>query len=145
MVVPGLYGYVSATKWVVDLDVTRFDRATGYWTTQGWAPRGPIKLESRIDVPSAGRTVNAGDTVIAGVAWQQHVGVSRVEVSVDDGPWHDAQLAPAISVDTWVQWHLPWRATAGDHVIRCRATSRSGQVQTSHEAPPAPAGATGWP
>ncbi|MRH28030.1 molybdopterin-dependent oxidoreductase [Microbacterium sp. SYP-A9085] len=145
MVVPGLYGYVSATKWVVDLEVTRFDRATGYWTTQGWAPRGPVKLQSRIDVPSAGRTVAAGDTVIAGVAWQQHVGVSRVEVSVDDGPWQDAQLAPAISVDTWVQWHLPWRATGGDHVIRCRATSRAGQVQTSREAPPAPDGATGWP
>jgi len=145
MVVPGLYGYVSATKWVVELEVTRFDRATAYWTTQGWAPRGPIKLQSRIDVPRPAQTVPAGDAVIAGVAWQQHVGVARVEVSIDDGPWQDAQLAPAISADTWVQWHLPWRATPGDHVIRCRATSRSGQVQTSRPAPPAPDGATGWP
>nr|WP_274638500.1 molybdopterin-dependent oxidoreductase [Microbacterium bovistercoris] len=144
MVVPGLYGYVSATKWVVDLEVTRFDRATGFWTTQGWAPRGPIKLESRIDVPRPGDTVPAGDAVIAGVAWQQHTGVSKVEVSVDDGPWVPAELAPAISVDTWVQWRLPWRAEAGDHVIRCRATSRTGEVQTAHQAPPAPDGASGW-
>jgi DMSO/TMAO reductase YedYZ molybdopterin-dependent catalytic subunit len=145
MVVPGLYGYVSATKWVVELEVTRFDRATAYWTAQGWAPRGPIKLQSRIDVPRPADTVRAGDAVIAGVAWQQHIGVSRVEVSIDGGPWRDAQLAPAISADTWVQWHLPWRATPGDHVIRCRATSRSGQVQTSRLAPPVPDGATGWP
>ncbi|QAY59117.1 oxidoreductase [Microbacterium protaetiae] len=145
MVVPGLYGYVSATKWVVDLEVTRFDRATGYWTTQGWAPRGPIKLESRIDVPGAVDTVAAGPTVIAGVAWQQHVGVSRVEVSIDDGAWQTAELASAISDDTWVQWRLPWTATSGHHVIRCRATSRSGQVQTARQAPPAPDGATGWP
>lgn len=142
MVVPGLYGYVSATKWVVDLEVTRFDRATAYWTTQGWSPRGPIKLESRIDVPRG--DLSAGSTVIAGVAWQQHVGVSRVEVSIDDGPWQGAQLAPAISDDTWVQWRLPWQAEQGDHTIRCRATSRSGEVQTARQAPPVPDGATGW-
>ncbi|GAA3758003.1 molybdopterin-dependent oxidoreductase [Microbacterium kribbense] len=144
MVVPGLYGYVSATKWVVDLEVTRFDRATAYWTTQGWAPRGPIKLESRIDVPRTG-TVHAGESVIAGVAWQQHTGVAKVEVSVDGGPWVAAQLAPAISADTWVQWHLPWYADHGDHVIRCRATSASGEVQTSRQASPVPDGASGWP
>ncbi|WP_211217886.1 molybdopterin-dependent oxidoreductase [Microbacterium luticocti] len=144
MVVPGLYGYVSATKWVVDLEVTRFDAATAFWTTQGWAPRGPIKLASRIDVPRRGSSVPAGDTVIAGVAWQQHVGVSAVEVSVDGAPWQRAQLAPAISADTWVQWHLPWRAAPGDHDIRCRAISRTGQVQTAQQAPPAPDGATGW-
>jgi DMSO/TMAO reductase YedYZ molybdopterin-dependent catalytic subunit len=144
MVVPGLYGYVSATKWVTDLEVTRFDRARGYWTDRGWSARGPIKLESRIDVPRAGRTLGAGDTVIAGVAWQPHAGVSAVEVQVDDGPWQRAQLAPAISDDTWVQWRLPWHATAGQRVIRCRATGADGTTQTQQIAPPAPDGATGW-
>ncbi|VXB63667.1 putative Sulfite oxidase [Microbacterium sp. 8M] len=144
MVVPGLYGYVSATKWVTDLEVTRFDRATAYWTSRGWSARGPIKLESRIDVPRSGRTVPAGDTVIAGIAWQPHVGVSAVEVQVDGGPWQRAELAPAISADTWVQWRLHWRATAGQHTIRCRATSADGTVQTADTAPPAPDGATGW-
>lgn len=144
MVVPGLYGYVSATKWVTDLEVTRFDRATAYWTDRGWSARGPIKLESRIDVPRAGRTLAAGETAIAGIAWQPHVGVAAVEVRIDDGPWRRATLAPAISDDTWVQWSLPWTADAGRHEIRCRAIARDGTVQTGEVAPPAPDGATGW-
>jgi DMSO/TMAO reductase YedYZ molybdopterin-dependent catalytic subunit len=144
MVVPGLYGYVSATKWVVDLEVTRFDRATAYWTTRGWSEHGPIKLESRIDVPRATGDVPAGDTVIAGVAWQQHVGVEKVEVQIDEGEWKPATLATAISDDTWVQWSLPWKAAKGDHVIRCRATSRTGELQTETEASTVPDGATGW-
>ncbi len=144
MVVPGLYGYVSATKWVTDLEVTRFDRATAYWTSRGWSDHGPIKLESRIDVPRAGQAVRAGETTIAGVAWQPHVGVSAVEVQVDDGPWQTAELAPAISADTWVQWRVPWRAAAGQHTLRCRATGADGTVQTATVAPPAPDGATGW-
>lgn len=144
MVVPGLYGYVSATKWVTDLEVTRFDRATAYWTARGWSARGPVKLESRIDVPKSGRALRAGDTVIAGVAWQPHAGVSAVEVQIDDGPWQRAELAPAISADTWVQWRLPWAATAGQHTLRCRATGADGTVQTADVAPPAPDGATGW-
>lgn len=144
MVVPGLYGYVSATKWVVDLEVTRFDRAEGYWTPRGWSALGPIKLQSRIDVPRSGVTLPVGDTVIAGVAWQQHVGVAGVEVQVDDGPWQQAQLATAISDDTWVQWSIPWTASAGQHTIRSRATNVEGQTQTEDQAPPAPDGATGW-
>ncbi len=144
MVVPGLYGYVSATKWVVDLEVTRFDRARAYWTDRGWSERGPIKLQSRIDVPRKAQGLKSGDTVIAGVAWQQQVGVAGVEVQIDDGPWQDAELATAISDDTWVQWSLPWAATAGDHLLRCRATSKSGEVQTEDRAHPAPDGATGW-
>lgn len=144
MVVPGLYGYVSATKWVVDLEVTRFDRATAYWTDRGWSARGPVKLQSRIDVPRPGQGLSAGDTVIAGVAWQPHVGISRVEVQVDDGPWEDATLATAISVDTWVQWSLPWLATAGRHVLRCRATNALGETQTSEVVGVIPDGATGW-
>lgn len=145
MVVPGLYGYVSATKWVTELEVTRFDRAEGYWTPRGWSERGPVKLQSRIDVPRAGARVAAGDAVIAGVAWQTHVGVSGVEVQVDDGPWQPATLAAAISADTWVQWSIPWRATAGEHTLRCRAVSTAGETQTEARTPPAPDGATGWP
>ncbi|GAA1975050.1 molybdopterin-dependent oxidoreductase [Microbacterium pumilum] len=144
MVVPGLYGYVSATKWVVELEVTRFDRARAYWTDRGWSERGPIKLESRIDVPLRGQGLKAGDVVIAGVAWQQQVGVEGVEVQIDEGEWVPARLATAISDDTWVQWSLAWTAEKGDHVIRCRATSKAGELQTEDEAHPAPDGATGW-
>ena len=144
MVVPGLYGYVSATKWVVDLEVMRFGDKAAYWSTRGWSERGPIKLQSRIDVPRRGTMVGAGTTVIAGVAWHQHVGVSGVEVQIDDGAWQPATLATAISDDTWVQWMLPWTAGAGSHTIRCRATSADGTVQTPDAAPPAPDGATGW-
>jgi DMSO/TMAO reductase YedYZ molybdopterin-dependent catalytic subunit len=144
MVVPGLYGYVSATKWVVDLEVTRFADARAYWSDRGWSERGPIKLQSRIDVPRTGATVPAGDAVIAGVAWQQQVGVAGVEVQIDDGAWRQAALATAISDDTWVQWMLPWTAASGPHSIRCRATNVDGDTQTSALAPPAPDGATGW-
>lgn len=144
LVVPGLYGYVSATKWVKELEVTRFDRARAYWTDRGWSERGPIKMQSRIDVPRKSQGLTAGDTVIAGVAWQQHVGVAGVEVQIDEGSWQPATLAAAISNDTWVQWHLPWTAVEGDHLIRCRAISATGEVQTSDRAHPAPDGASGW-
>lgn len=144
MVVPGLYGYVSATKWVVDLEVTRFADRTAYWTDRGWSPLGPVKLQSRIDVPRAGTRVDAGDTVLAGVAWQQHVGVAGVEVQVDDGPWQTAALASAVSDDTWVQWSLTWRATTGTHTIRCRAVSATGETQTGTVTGVVPDGATGW-
>ncbi len=144
MVVPGLYGYVSATKWVTELQVTRFADARAYWTERGWSERGPIKLESRIDVPRRAQGLKAGATVIAGVAWQQHVGVSGVEVQIDDGPWLPATLATPISHDTWVQWSVPWTATVGDHLLRCRAISATGQVQTGTRADVVPDGATGW-
>lgn len=144
MVVSGLYGYVSATKWVTALEVTRFDRAKAYWTDRGWSERGPVKLQSRIDVPRAEGGLAPGDTVIAGVAWQQHVGIAGVEVQVDDGPWRAATLATTISDDTWVQWSIPWTATAGSHTLRCRATNALGQLQTHAESPADPDGATGW-
>lgn len=144
MVVPGLYGYVSATKWVVELEVTTFADRTAYWTDRGWSERGPIKLQSRIDVPRSGSVLAPGDTVIAGVAWQQHVGVEGVEVQIDGGSWQQATLATAISDDTWVQWSLPWAATSGDHTIRCRATNVDGETQTSTEQGVIPDGATGW-
>ena len=144
MVVPGLYGYVSATKWVTELEVTRFDRATAYWTDRGWSERGPIKLQSRIDVPRRGARVEAGDAVIAGMAWQQHVGIDGVEVRIDEGPWRRAELADAISADTWVQWRLPWVAESGAHTIECRALSADGETQTSDPAGVVPDGAQGW-
>lgn len=143
MVVPGLYGYVSATKWVVQLDVTRFDLVTSYWTNRGWSERGPVKLSSRIDVPANGATRSAGDVVVAGVAWSQHVGISAVDVQVDEGPWNTATLAEAISVDTWRQWKWVWPATAGNHVLRVRATDTNGLVQTAVEMDVIPDGATG--
>lgn len=143
IVVPGLYGYVSATKWVVELEITRFDRATAYWTDRGWSERGPIKLQSRIDVPRRGQSLAAGPVTIAGVAWHQHVGVERVEVQVDDGPWRPATLAAAISIDTWVQWRYDWDATSGDHTLRVRAVSADGDVQTADVQGVVPDGATG--
>jgi DMSO/TMAO reductase YedYZ molybdopterin-dependent catalytic subunit len=144
LVVPGLYGYVSATKWVTELKVTRFAVDEGYWTPRGWSAKGPIKTASRIDVPRAGRAVKAGTVAVAGVAWAQHRGISKVEVQVDDGPWQEATLAAEPTVDAWRQWVLMWAATPGTHELRVRATDATGQTQTDQEAPPAPDGATGW-
>ncbi|MFI5714831.1 molybdopterin-dependent oxidoreductase [Nocardia sp. NPDC051750] len=144
LVVPGLYGYVSATKWVVDLELTRFDRAQAYWTRRGWSARGPIKTASRIDVPASFARVAPGQTVVAGVAWAQHRGISAVELQVDDGPWQPADLAPEYSLDTWRQWTWRWDATPGDHTLRVRATDGEGRVQTEQRADPVPDGATGW-
>jgi DMSO/TMAO reductase YedYZ molybdopterin-dependent catalytic subunit len=144
MVVPGLYGYVSATKWVVDLELTRFDRVQAYWTPRGWSERGPIKTASRIDVPKDGDAVRSGRVAVAGVAWAQHRGIKAVEVQLDDGAWRPATLATDASVDAWRQWVYQWDATPGRHRVRVRATDGTGAVQTSAEAPPAPDGATGW-
>lgn len=144
MVVPGLYGYVSATKWLVDLEVTRFADAQGYWTDKGWSARGPVKLGSRIDVPRSGAEVDVGDLVVAGTAWQQHTGIAAVEVSLDGGPWRDADLGRVPDVDTWVQWRTAVRVERGDHRLRVRARSAAGELQTAARAAPAPDGATGW-
>jgi DMSO/TMAO reductase YedYZ molybdopterin-dependent catalytic subunit len=141
MVVPGLYGYVSATKWVVKLEVTRYDRARAYWTEEGWAPKGPVKLESRIDVV---RKQGDDGYVIAGVAWHQHVGVKGVEVRIDDGAWQTAQLSTPISADTWVQWRLPWHPERGSHTISVRARGADGELQTATRADVVPDGATGY-
>jgi len=143
LVVPGLYGYVSATKWVTELKVTTFAQDQGYWTPRGWSALGPVKTSSRIDVPRAGASVKAGAVAVAGVAWAQHRGISKVEVQVDQGPWTPARLAVDASIDTWRQWVLDWDATPGSHDIRVRAYDASGEVQSPYEAPPAPDGATG--
>jgi DMSO/TMAO reductase YedYZ molybdopterin-dependent catalytic subunit len=142
MVVPGLYGYVSATKWVTELKVTRFDQDRAYWTDNGYSEKAPIKLSCRIDRP-LDQEVSAGPFVVAGVAWQQAVGIAKVEVQVDDGDWHEAELASAISADTWVQWRWNWDAPQGPHTLRARATSVEGEVQDSHRQGAAPDGATG--
>lgn len=145
LVVPGLYGYVSATKWVTELKVTRFDADEGYWTPRGWSERGPIKTASRIDVPRAGAQVAAGDVVVAGVAWAQHRGIDRVEVRVDEGEWHEAELLEEPSVDAWRLWRWTWPgATSGEHLLGVRATDGAGELQTDAPAPPAPDGSSGW-
>ncbi|MFI5428950.1 molybdopterin-dependent oxidoreductase [Aeromicrobium sp. UC242_57] len=142
-VVPGLYGYVSATKWVTDWEVTRFADFEAFWTQRGWGERGPVKTESRIDVPKSGSSISAGPGVVAGVAWAQQVGIEKVEVSVDGGPWREATLGEVPNVDTWVQWSIDWVADEGDHEIAVRATDRNGRVQTAERADVLPDGATG--
>jgi DMSO/TMAO reductase YedYZ molybdopterin-dependent catalytic subunit len=146
MVVPGLYGYVSACKWITDINVTTWaDRA--YWAQpgQGWAQQAPIKTESRIDVPSGDSVLKPGRTPVAGVAWAQHKGVAAVEVRVDSGPWQEARLAAVPDIDTWRQWVWEWDATPGTHLINARATDATGYTQTSTQEPPAPNGASGYP
>ncbi|WP_433654103.1 molybdopterin-dependent oxidoreductase [Nocardia sp. CA-128927] len=144
LIVPGLYGYVSATKWVIDLELTRFDRVEAYWTQRGWAAKALIKTASRIDVPAAFATVPAGDLTVAGVAWAQHRGIDAVEVQVDNQPWQPATLADEYSTDTWRQWTWRWTATPGPHTLRVRATDRAGTPQTDNRTPPFPDGSTGW-
>jgi DMSO/TMAO reductase YedYZ molybdopterin-dependent catalytic subunit len=144
MVVPGLYGYVSATKWLVELELTSFADFDAYWIKRGWSAQGPIKTQSRIDTPREGANPRAGEIMIAGVAWAQHRGISKVEVRVDDGPWQAATLLPVPSIDTWRQWTLRWQATPGKHRLTVRATDNAGQTQTDAVAPPVPDGATGW-
>ena len=144
MIVPGLYGYVSATKWLSDLELTTFDAYDAYWIQRGWAEQAPVKTQSRIDTPRVGADVGVGSVVVAGVAWAQHRGIERVEVRVDEGAWNDATLAPQDTIDTWRQWHWSWDATPGDHTIRVRATDGDGATQPERRLPPFPDGATGW-
>ena len=144
MVVPGLYGYVSATKWVIELKVTTFAEDEGYWTPRGWTALGPIKLASRIDTPRDGYPFDAGEVMIAGVAWAQHTGIRKVEVRIDEAEWFEAKLSTVVTVDSWVQWVFPWAATSGSHRIEVRATDNDGLLQTDVIAPPAPDGSSGW-
>ncbi|TDQ49594.1 DMSO/TMAO reductase YedYZ molybdopterin-dependent catalytic subunit [Actinorugispora endophytica] len=144
MVVPGLYGYVSACKWLAELELTTFDAFDAYWVPRGWSALGPIKTQSRIDRPRSFDEVPAGDLTVAGVAWAQHTGIDRVEVRVDGGPWQEAGLAAEDTADTWRQRALTVRLEPGDHRFEARATDRSGRTQTGARAPVAPDGATGW-
>jgi hypothetical protein len=142
--VPGLYGYVSATKWVVDMELTTFDAAAGYWVPRGWSQRAPIKTQSRIDHPHGFDDVRAGRLGVAGIAWAQHVGVRKVEVRVDDGQWQEAELSTEVSVNTWRMWRTTVEVSKGERRLQVRATDATGYTQTDESAPPAPDGATGW-
>ncbi len=144
MVVPGLYGYVSATKWLVDLEVTRFDKVDAYWTVRGWSEEGPVKTQSRIDVPRDGAQVPAGRVRIGGSAWAQHTGIERVEYQLDGAGWEDAQLGTVPHADTWVQWSATVEVEPGGHLLAVRATDASGYTQTSVRTDVVPDGATGW-
>ncbi|PRH76878.1 molybdopterin-binding oxidoreductase [Streptomyces solincola] len=144
MVVPGLYGYVSACKWIQDIELTTFDAYDAYWVKREWAAKAPIKTQSRIDTPKPFARPAAGTVMVAGVAWAQHRGIERVEVRVDDGPWQRADLAPVPSTDTWRQWSFPWQATPGSHTLTVRATDGTGETQTEKRTRTIPDGASGW-
>ncbi|TAM88899.1 MAG: molybdopterin-binding oxidoreductase, partial [Jatrophihabitans sp.] len=146
MVVPGLYGYVSATKWLVELFATTFATFDGFWVQRGWAQQGVVRLESRIDTPRGFARLRRGDTVpIAGVAWQQHVGIRGVQVRIDGGAWQDARLGQVPSADTWVQWVYPWSVRGnGPVTLEVRAIDAKGEVQTGQNRDPFPSGATGY-
>jgi DMSO/TMAO reductase YedYZ molybdopterin-dependent catalytic subunit len=143
LVVAGLYGYVSATKWLREIRLVD-DSFEGYWIDKGWSKRAPVKTQSRIDVPRSYRSMPPGPAKIAGVAWAPDTGIAKVEVQIDDGPWQAARLAEVVSKNTWVQWVLDWDARPGDHELTCRATDATGHTQTSDRTRPDPDGATGW-
>ncbi len=144
-VVPGLYGYVSACKWITDIEVTTYKKNVAYWAQRGWSETALIKTESRIDIPAGQSQLKAGRTAIAGVAWAQHRGIEAVEVRVDRGLWQPATLAAVPGIDTWRQWVYYWDATPGNHVIEARATDIAGFTQTAVTAATVPNGASGYP
>ncbi|MCY0925505.1 molybdopterin-dependent oxidoreductase [Streptomyces sp. H27-H1] len=143
MLVPGLYGYVSACKWIREIELTTFDAYDPYWVKRGWARRAPIKTQARIDTPKPFARTSAGTVMVAGVAWAQHRGIERVEIQVDDGPWQEASLAAQATTDTWRQWSFDWKATPGGHRLTVRATDGRGEVQTELRARTIPDGASG--
>jgi DMSO/TMAO reductase YedYZ molybdopterin-dependent catalytic subunit len=143
MLVPGLYGFVSATKWITDMELTRFDARRAYWVQRGWAQQAPIKTMSRIDSPGAFERVGP-DTPITGVAWAQTRGIAKVEVRIDGGPWRPAELSTEVSVDTWRMFRLRGRWERGPHIAEVRATDKTGYTQTPQRAAPIPDGASGW-
>ena len=144
LVVPGLYGFVSATKWVTELEVTRFDEKTAYWTDRGWDEKAPILVASRIEVPKPLAKVAAGDLRVGGTAWAQRSGIERVEVKLDDGEWTRADLAEEVTIDTWRQWRTDFaEVAAGSHTLTVRATDKDGTVQTGKRRDSIPNSATG--
>jgi DMSO/TMAO reductase YedYZ molybdopterin-dependent catalytic subunit len=146
LVVAGLYGYVSATKWLSEIELTTWDGFDAYWVPRGWSKEAPIKTQSRIDTPVQSAQLPVGRHVVAGVAWAPTRGISKVEVQLGaDQPWVEAELSEPLSENAWVQWQVDWDAESeGGHEIRCRATDGEGNLQTEEERPPAPDGATGW-
>lgn len=144
LVVSGLYGYVSATKWLKEIELTTFEGFDGFWIPRGWSKLGPVKTQSRIDTPVASSQVPVGSVPIGGVAWAPNKGIIKVEVQVDDGEWTEADLGESLGVNAWRQWSLPWTSTPGVHRIRVRATDGDGTTQTEQVTQPAPNGASGW-
>lgn len=144
VIIPGLYGYVSATKWLTNLDLTTWSQEQGYWVPLGWSRDAPIKTQSRIDVPRRGENVAAGRIAIAGVAWAQQLGIEKVEVRIDNGDWQNATLALDFSDDTWRQWKYEFDAKPGNYQIQVRATDKTGETQTQEVSRPDPNGATGY-
>jgi hypothetical protein len=144
LVVPGLYGYVSATKWLTEIELTTLEAFDAYWVPRGWAKLAPIKTQSRIDVPRRDARVPAGATVFAGVAWAPHRGIDRVELRLDEGDWRDCELTEPLSEDAWVQWRLGVDLVPGEHRAEVRATDGAGAVQAARYVPPAPDGAEGY-
>jgi DMSO/TMAO reductase YedYZ molybdopterin-dependent catalytic subunit len=143
LVIPGLYGFISATKWISGMTLTTYDEKQAYWTERKWATDAPIKIASRIDTPRSFSTIDAGDTFIGGVAWAQTRGIGKVEVQVDGGAWQQAELGPEVNVDYWRQWYFPWEAESGEHDLSVRATDLDGRVQTDAKAAPFPNGSSG--
>lgn len=144
MIIPGLYGYVSACKWLTGIEASTFEAFDAYWVARGWAAEGPVRIASRIDTPASGRTFDAGRRPIAGVAWAPTRGISGVQVRIDDGEWRDADLSPAIGGDLWRQWVLPHEFSPGSYLLTVRATDGEGEVQTGDQMGSFPSGATGW-
>lgn len=144
MVVPGLYGFVSATKWVTDIKLTRFADEQAYWAQRDWGVRAPVKTMSRIDVPAPLARVDSGDVVVAGIAWAQNRGIDAVEVRVDEGQWQEAELAEVPGIDTWTQWVTEVDVDPGQHSVQVRATDATGFTQPAERVSPLPDGATGW-
>ena len=143
LVVSGLYGYVSATKWLRRIELTTLDDFDGFWIDKGWSKIAPVKIQSRIDRPLPSESLDSATVDIAGVAWAPNVGIKSVEVQVDDGAWLDAELGESLGPDSWLQWRLRWKASSGDHTVRVRATDNEGKTQTEEIQPPRPDGATG--
>jgi DMSO/TMAO reductase YedYZ molybdopterin-dependent catalytic subunit len=144
MVVPGLYGYVSACKWITRMTLTTYDAQEAYWTERDWAIDAPIKIASRIDTPKSFSEIDAGQTFIGGVAWAQDRGIGKVEVQIDGGQWQAAELGPSAGVDYWRQWYLPWKPTTGEYSLSVRAETEQGEQQTPAKAMPFPDGASGY-
>ena len=144
LIVPGIYGYVSATKWLKEIEINKWSDAVGYWIPLGWARDAPIKTQSRIDVPRKNQELQAGINKIAGVAWAQHTGIDKVEVRIDNGDWNITELSDDLTDDAWRLWSFDWNATSGKHTIQVRATDKSGYTQTDVVTSVAPDGATGW-
>ena len=144
VIIPGLYGYVSATKWLTNLDLTTWSQAQGYWIPLGWSRDAPIKTQSRIDVPRRDETLRAGRIAIAGVAWAQQIGIEKVEVRIGSSDWQNATLALDFSDDTWRQWKYEFDAKPGEYQVQVRATNKAGETQTQEVSRPDPDGATGY-